>query len=162
MTLDIPKYALLEIERKMRVDAALLPSLSDLPFRLITDRYLDGSRLRLRKIVSNDEVPQYKLCKKYGQVDLFAEPITNLYLTEAEYNTLIVLPGRDLVKRRYRYPFGRGIFSLDEFGGSHTGLYLCEIEASSVTELAAIAFPPFCIEDVSANPLYTGVALASR
>lgn len=162
MTTALPKYALLEIERRMLVDATLLPSLEPVPFVSITDRYLDGGRLRLRKMVASDGTTQFKLCKKYGHTSAYVEPITNLYLTQAEYEVLTSLPGNTLYKRRYRYTFDGHTFGLDQFEGELTGLYLCEKEAPSVEELAAIIFPPFCVEDVTADPAYSGAALAAR
>src|SRR4051812_2939775 len=106
MTPDIPKYALLELERRFLVREELLPDLSALPCKVVEDRYLDAGRMRLRKITpKGGGAVIYKLCKKYGMTGACAEPITNIYLTEAEYVSVRCLPGRDLMKRRYRYDY---------------------------------------------------------
>ena len=53
---SIPKYARLEIERRWLVDRNRVPDLDACPQDLITDKYLDGGRLRLRRIgVSMDQ-----------------------------------------------------------------------------------------------------------
>jgi hypothetical protein len=145
----------------MRILPEQLPDLSGLPYVDVADRYLDGGRMRLRKMTEPGVVESiYKLCKKYGSVGAYEEPIVNIYLTREEYEVLRVLPGRDLVKRRYRYEHQGRRFSIDAHTGALAGLYLCECEAASVAELMAIAFPPFAVEDVTADPRYSGAGLA--
>jgi hypothetical protein len=158
---NLPKYAQLEIERRMLVVPELLPDLSGLLYTEIEDRYLDAGRLRLRKMTDCSVSESiYKLCKKYGPTDAYEEPIVNIYLTRGEYESLHILPGRDLVKRRYRYEYQGRRFSIDAHTGVLTGLSLCECEAASSAELMEIAFPPFALEDVTADPRYSGVGLA--
>ena len=145
----------------MRIPLELLPDLNGLPYVDIEDRYLDAGRLRLRKMTDCDaEESIYKLCKKYGSAGRYEEPIVNIYLTVEEYESLRVLPGRDLVKRRYRYEYQGRRFSIDAHTGALAGLYLCECEATSLAELMEIVFPPFAIEDVTTDPRYSGAALA--
>lgn len=156
-----PKYALLEIERRMRIPAELLPDLSEVTYAEIEDRYLESGRLRLRKITEAGATESiYKFCKKYGATDRYEEPIVNIYLTKAEYESLRVLPGYDLRKRRYRYEYQGRRFSIDAHTGRWSGLYLCECEATSTAALLEIAFPPFAVEDVTHDPSYSGAALA--
>jgi CYTH domain-containing protein len=159
--MKIPKYALLEIERRMLIPPELLPDLGGMRYVDIEDRYLDGGRLRLRKVTEVDAVESiYKFCKKYGSTDRYVEPIVNIYLTQEEYKTLLALPGHDLVKRRYRYEYKRRRFSIDAHTGLLSGLYLCECEAASTAALMEIVFPPFAVEDVTADPRYSGAGLA--
>ncbi len=161
--MDLPKYALPEIERRMLIEAAQLPDLRGLPCQHIEDRYLEAGRLRLRKITNLIE-PEvvYKLCKKYGGTGAYEEPIVNIYLTAQEYDSLRVLPGCDLAKRRYTYEHEGRRFSIDAHTGSLRGLYLCECEAASVPELLAVAFPPFAVKDVTLDPNYSGLHLARQ
>ncbi len=46
----IPKYAILEIERRWLARPELLPELSSLDYMLIEDVYFPDTRLRLRKM----------------------------------------------------------------------------------------------------------------
>ena len=161
--MKIPKYAQLEIERRMLIPSERVPDLSELPYADIEDRYLNGGRLRLRKVTEFGETESvYKLCKKYGPTGNYEEPIVNIYLTVQEYESLRFLPGFDLVKRRYRYEYQGRRFSIDAHSGSLTGLYLCECEADSNTALLEIAFPPFATEDVTADPQFSGACLAQN
>ena len=157
----IPKYSLLEIEKRMLVDPSLLPDLSGLESRLIEDRYFEFGRMRLRKISqAHSSVIVYKLCKKYGKINRLEEPITNLYLSEAEYAALLSLPGNDLVKRRYRYEFQGEIFSIDKHAGALAGLYLLEKESETGDVLRSICFPPFAVIEVTEDVRYNGDSLA--
>ena len=159
--MDAPKYALLEIERRMLVETARLPDLRGLPCKTIEDRYLEAGRLRLRKITNADDAHVvYKLCKKYGSALAYQEPIVNIYLDAPEYDALRVLPGYDLTKRRYTVEYEGRRFSVDEHTGALTGVYLCEHEAASVSELLSVAFPPFAVEDVTLDPQFSGLSLA--
>ncbi len=153
-----PRYSLPEIERRWRVNPDLLPDLPSLPKRVITDKYLTYTRLRLRKIESENEVV-YKLCKKYGKVGPITEPITNLYLSEAEYLTLFALEGRLLIRERYTLVFEGHTFSLNlkrTQQGAPAPIIL-EAEFKSEAEARAAVPPDFCTEEVSNNPRFEAV-----
>ena len=153
----------MEIERRMRISPEQLPDLSSLHYTEIEDRYLDAGRLRLRKMTEGGATESiYKLCKKYGSTGKYEEPIVNVYLTKEEYESLQVLPGQNLVKRRYRYEYQSHRFSIDAHTGVLAGLYLCECEAASTSELREITFPPFAVTDVTADPEFSGAILAQR
>jgi hypothetical protein len=155
--METPKYALLENERRFLVLEP--PDLSGAPARLIEDRYLEG-RLRLRRITHADgQPPEFKLCKKYGSDDPVSAPIVNIYLTEAEHAALAALPGCPLVKRRYRIVYDGSPFSVDVFEGALAGLILCEKEAESAAAIRVVAFPPWAIQDVTADGFFTGGSL---
>ena len=87
-----PKYAHLELERRWLVDSAKRPLLASHPATLIEDRYIDGTRLRLRRMTRLDlgEVI-CKLTKKYDCRDPSARPIVTSYLTESEHHVMRVL-----------------------------------------------------------------------
>lgn len=155
-----PKYSQQEIERRWLAEERMLPDLASLPVRIITDKYLDSGRLRLRKIEGADAV-QFKLCKKYGKCSEFSEPITNLYLTAEEYELLSVLPGRTLVRQRFTYLFQGASFSINVIVGK-TAPVIVEAEFVSETEAEDSEPPPFCTEDVSARIEYEAVMLAEN
>ena len=158
---DIPKYALLENERRFLVAEA--PDLTGAPVRRIEDVYLDAGRLRLRKVIHFDgHAPEFKLCKKYGSADPVSAPIVNIYLTEAEHAALAAaLPGRPLAKRRYTVAQAGRAFSLDVFEGDLAGLMICEAEAPTPESIRTLAFPPWATRDVTGDPFFTGGHLAT-
>ena len=154
-----PKYSRPEYERRFRVIAERLPPLDPATARLIEDRYIDGGRLRLRRLSGGGATTAHKLCKKYGG-DLPGEPIVNIYLSEAEYGVLTALPGRNLVKRRFPLDVAETRFGIDVFAHPHAGLMLCEVEAESLAELDRIALPDWIGTEITGDPEFTGAALA--
>jgi hypothetical protein len=159
MAAGIPKYALLENERRFLVPAP--PDLIGARVRRIEDLYLDAGRLRLRRITHFDgHPPDYKLCKKYGSADPVSGPITNLYLSAEEYAVLADLPGRSLAKRRYTLAHAGRAFSVDVFEGPLAGLVMCEAEAATPEAIRALAFPPWATREVTDDPFFSGGQLS--
>ena len=71
-----PKYALPELERRWLVSLDQLPVLDAEPYRTITDKYLDGGRLRLRKDDVPGSEPLFKLGKTYVPPTFVGEEVT--------------------------------------------------------------------------------------
>lgn len=153
-----PKYAVIERERRFLVDPRRRPDLSSAPSVLIEDRYIDGARLRLRRMT--DSVTGrvvLKLGKKYESADPLARPVVTTYLTDGEYALLIELPARALVKRA----FDVGGFRLDMFEGALAGLELAEFDAGTATALATATVPDWVKLEVSADARFDGANLAA-
>ena len=160
MDAGIPKYALLENERRFLVREP--PELAGTRVRLIEDRYLDVGRLRLRRITHFDGRPsEHKLCKKYGSADPASEPITNIYLTAEEHAAFAVLPGRPLRKRRHTVAHGGRAFSVDVFEGPLGGLVICEAEAPTPAAVRSLQFPPWAAREVTDDPFFAGGNLST-
>jgi adenylate cyclase len=153
----IGKYACLETERRY-----LLNKIPDDLFQnngwLITDHYFPTTRLRLRRMQSiSGEETVYKLTQKYRSEiqNTYETTITNLYLTEAEYNFLRLLEAKLIEKRRYPYRVQNQQFSIDVFEGRHQGLILAEMEFEK-TESGEFTVPVFALADVTDDPFFTG------
>lgn len=128
------------------------------PGRLIEDRYLGGTRLRLRRATEGTGTV-WKLGRKYGATERGVEPITNLYLTAAEYALLAALPGADLVKHRHDIWTDDGRFVLDVFGGTLAGRMIAEVGAEDPAALWAVRPPPWCGREITGEEAYSGAAL---
>ncbi|MEQ8858367.1 MAG: hypothetical protein RIC56_06950 [Pseudomonadales bacterium] len=153
-----PKYSLPERERRWLVDAtAAAPLLSGTP-QCILDRYLDDTRLRLRRITAADGGEVYKLCKKYGDLPPGAESITNLYLDTGEFARLAALPGWQVDKQRFRVHEG----SLDVYRSEDDSLRVFEHDFIDAASAAAYRPPAFTEREITADPDFTGAALARR
>src|SRR5687767_13819621 len=114
-----PKYARIEFERRWLVDKATRPALDGAYKTRIEDRYIDGTRMRLRRMSRPDlGETKWKLTKKYGCEDPSARPIVTAYLTAEEYALLGTLPARELIKTRYHLEIEGGWWSLDVFEGA--------------------------------------------
>jgi hypothetical protein len=150
-----PKYARIEFERRWLVDRAARPSLEGPWTTRIEDRYIDGTRLRLRQMSRPDlGETKWKLTKKYECDDPSARPIVTSYLTVPEYELLRALP------TRYHLPLDGHWWSLDLFEGPLAGLELVESEADDAAALAALVPPPWAAKEVTHDARYQCGTLA--
>jgi len=157
-----PKYAHIELERRWLVDTVRRPALSGLPVTLIEDRYVVGTRLRLRKMVDEASgATSMKFTRKYDVADPLARPIVTAYLDEREYTLLAALPANLVQKRRYKIQNHGQTFSLDVFEGPLAGLELLEIESHSYEALLAISAPDWVVREVSHESRYQGGSLSA-
>jgi CYTH domain-containing protein len=153
------KYAHVERERRYL--------LQDLPEGLtradphlqITDNYITGTRLRLRK-VRDPRTNKWtvKFTQKFAPnpEDLSRTIITNTYLNAAEYEVLSVFEANEIRKNRYPFEWEGRRFTVDMFLGDLFGLVLAEVSFENDTELADSPKPPFAIAEVTNNELFTG------
>jgi CYTH domain-containing protein len=156
-----PKYARIEFERRWVVDCATRPALDGAFTTLIEDRYIDGTRMRLRRMSRPDlGETKWKLTKKYDCEDASARPIVTTYLTGAEYELLRALRARELVKLRHHLELDGLWWSLDVFGGALTGLEVIEIEAPDRAALAALVPPIWTAKEITSDPRYQCGSLA--
>jgi CYTH domain-containing protein len=161
MTLGVVESRYARLERERRFLLRELPPglrLSDAHTQ-ITDNYITGTRLRLRKVrVPATNEWMLKLTQKHAPAppDFSRTLITNIYLNQLEYETLSVFETNEIRKNRYYYDHeGRG-YSVDVFLGDLRGLILAETDFDSDEEMDAFPFPPFAVADVSRDPLFTG------
>ncbi|MCA1577990.1 MAG: hypothetical protein LC794_11595 [Acidobacteria bacterium] len=153
------KYARVERERRY-----LLPDLPEGLTRAdahlqITDNYITGTRLRLRKV---REPRTNKWTAKFTQKfapnpeDLSRTIITNTYLNALEAETLSVFNSNEIRKNRYYFEFEGRKFSVDMFLGDLFGLVLAEVSFDTDDELDRFAKPAFALADVTDDPVFTG------
>jgi CYTH domain-containing protein len=154
------KYAHVERERRWLLSG--LPSgLEEESTLRITDRYVTGTRLRTREVVADDG----RVVRKLGQkvrLGSGAEEIanTNLYLDEAEWAALSVLPGDELRKERRKVRLGGVLVALDVFGGHCAGLVLAEVDRGDGEDPGLPDGLPV-VAEVTGDEFFTGGALAA-
>lgn len=158
--MTIPKYAILEIERRWLARPERLPDLHVPDSILVEDIYFPGTRLRLRKMTGNDGAIIYKLGKKYGKISTIEEPITNIYLDEKEYELLAALPGHRLARRRYHYPAGNQTYYINVIVDGE-GPVIVEAEYQSRAAAQADTPPDFCGVEISASAEFEAHRLAT-
>jgi len=153
------KYARVERERRYL--------LRDLPEGLtradphfqITDNYITGSRLRIRK-VRDPRTNKWtvKFTQKFAPDpnDLSRTIITNTYLNALEAETLSVFNSNEIRKNRYSFEFEGRKFAIDMFLGDLFGLVLAEVSFDNDEELDSFPKPPFALADVTNEPLFSG------
>ncbi len=157
----IPESKYARVERERRYLLADLPeglTRAD-PHLQITDNYITGTRLRLRKV---REPRTNKWTVKFTQKfapnpeDLSRTIITNTYLNALEAETLSVFNSNEVRKNRYHFKFEGRKFSVDMFLGDLFGLVLAEVSFDTDEELDRFAKPAFALADVTNDPVFTG------
>ncbi|MGC4895633.1 hypothetical protein [Micromonospora sp. DT31] len=151
------KYARVERERRFLLARSPLASTA-VARRRITDRYLAGTRLRLRRVESLPggacelKLTQKVPARRPGHVQGL---ITNVYLSRAEYELLAHLPAATLSKTRLSVP----PLGIDVFDPPLHGLILAEAEFT--TDEAARSFlpPPQVVAEVTDDTRFTGGSL---
>jgi CYTH domain-containing protein len=153
------KYARVERERRFLL-RELPPGLErKSPHTQIFDNYITATRLRLRKIREPYKREwTWKLTQKFAPdpADFSRTLITNIYLSQYEYETLTVFEGNELRKNRYPYEHEGRRYSIDVFLGTLWGLILAEIEFATDEELTTFTPPPFVVLEVTNDELFTG------
>jgi CYTH domain-containing protein len=152
------KYARVERERRFLL-AGPPPLAAVSASRRITDRYLPGTRLRVRRVDHPDnQATEFKFTQKVpvGRPGYVQGLITNTYLSATEYDLLASLPADVVSKTRLSVP----PLGIDVFDPPLHGLVLAEAEFA--TDEAAVSFrpPALAIAEVTDDPRFTGGKLA--
>ena len=153
------KYARVERERRYLLrDLPEGMTRAD-PHLQITDNYITGTRLRIRKV---REPRTNKWTVKFTQKfapdpnDLSRTVITNTYLNALEAEVLSVFNSNEIRKNRYRFEFEGRMFGVDMFLGDLFGLVLAEVSFETDEEVDNFRKPPFALADVTNNLVFTG------
>jgi len=152
------KYARVERERRFLLAGPPSP-LAATRSRRITDRYLPGTRLRLRRVDYGDGgACEFKFTQKVpaGRPGHVQGLITNTYLSTAEYDLLASLPAQVLTKTRLSVP----PLSVDVFDAPLHGLVMADAEFSTDEEAQSFLQPPVAVAEVTDDPRFTGGSLA--
>ena len=116
------------VERERRWTVAELPADAERAAEIL-DRYILGTRLRLRRMATPRGVA-FKLGQKVrvNVIDPEVVKLTNIYLHGEEYDVLAGLPAAEVRKTRWQINWGAVSVAIDEFHDRHRGLLLAEIE----------------------------------
>jgi CYTH domain-containing protein len=155
----VEKYAHVERERRFLL-RAYPPELEPAHFHTqIFDNYITNTRLRLRKVREPYKREWiFKFSQKFAPdpEDLSHTLVTNIYLTQAEYEMFAHLEGNEIRKNRYPYEHEGRKYSIDVFLGDLHGLFLAEIEFDSDEEMEKLSLPSFAVMEVTNEPMFTG------
>jgi CYTH domain-containing protein len=161
----VPESKYAHIERERRYLLRDLPkglNRTD-PHLQITDNYITGTRLRIRKVrdpKTNKWVVKFSQKFAPDPADLARTIITNIYLNALEAETLSAFEANEIRKNRYYFDFEGQRFSIDMFLGELLGLVLAETGFETDEDLAVFPLPPFALADVTNNEIFTGGKLS--
>ena len=150
------KYAVVERERRWLLAAA--PDIPEGARQVnIVDRYLTGTRLRLREVTEADGTVVRKLGHKV-RIGADAREIahTSLYLDDAEWDLLVTLPADVLTKKRTLVPYDGATVAVDVHAD---GTVVAEIDSGDGPDRE---LPPSydALREVTDEEAFTGPALA--
>lgn len=123
--------------------------------RHIVDRYLVGTRLRLRQIVETQGAATgtyYKLTQKVPAPDGGPGLVSTTYLNLEEYTLLASLPAAVLRKTRYSVP----PFGIDAYETPLRGLFMAEVEFTDDAAMNAFSPPAWTVAEVTLDSRFTG------
>ncbi|MGI8735515.1 MAG: hypothetical protein ACR2LM_19695 [Pyrinomonadaceae bacterium] len=157
------KYACIERERRYLLEDLPAGLTRASPHTQITDNYITGTRLRLRK-VRDPQTNKWtvKFTQKFAPDpgDFSRTIITNTYLSAAESDVLAVFEANEIRKNRYPFEFEGRKFTIDMFLGDLFGLVLAELSFDTDEELNNFPLPRFALADVTNSELFTGGRLS--
>ena len=157
------KYARVERERRYLLQDLPEGITRADPHLQITDNYITGSRLRLRK-VRDPRTNKWtvKFTQKFAPdaEDLSRTIITNTYLNALEAEMMSVFNANEIRKNRYPFDFEGRRFAVDMFLGDLFGLVLAEVSFDTDQELDSFPKPAFAIADVTNDPVFAGGTLS--
>jgi len=158
MNTEAAKYSRIEYERRFLVAPnddwkRFVESYS----KTFADKYLKGTRLRLRILTDSDSDRQLiKLTKKFESDSPYFQQITTIILSPNEYPIFDALEGNRLKKVRYYHHYGSRIFSIDVFENELDGLVLCETESDGLEDLMSTELPDYILREVTEDVFFQG------
>jgi CYTH domain-containing protein len=151
-----------ELVRRFLADPARAPTRTATA-RRVHDRYLDGTRLRLRtEYDERGRVVAHRLGRKTQLPG--SEPVTaalsELVLDADDAAVLGRLHGRDLAKLRHAVDAETGVVVIDVFTGPLEGLCIAEVRFDTTDELEAYEPPDWTGREVTHDAAFGDAALA--
>src|SRR5687768_9626591 len=157
------KYAIVERERRYLLQDLPAGMTRADPHLQITDNYITGTRLRIRK-VRDPKTNKWtvKFTQKFAPDpgDLSRTVVTNTYLNALEAELLSVFAANEIRKNRYYFEFEGRKFCVDMFLGDLFGLVLAEVGFETDEEMKAFSKPQFALADVTNNEVFSGGRLS--
>jgi len=129
----------------------------------ITDNYITGTRLRIRKVRdprTNKWVVKFTQKFAPNPSDYSRTIITNTYLNALEAESLSMFDANEIRKNIYKFQYEGREFAVDMFLGDLFGLVLAEVGFETDDELDNFPKPAFVIADVTNHELFTGGRLS--
>jgi len=152
------KYTCVEYERRFLVRPDIDWRVLVEPYsKRLEDKYLTGTRLRLRTMTDLDTGRRViKLTKKQESPSPYYRTLSRILLAPAEFEIFNRLDGYPINKVRYYSNHGGNVYSLDIFEGELEGLLLSEVSTDSLDELMSITPPGFAHVEVTEDEFFDG------
>jgi len=128
------------------------------------DNYVEGTRLRLRKIRDPYTKTWTWTLQQHIRPDgeHRVPKLSEIHLNEAEYEIFAQFEGQEIRKNRYFHEFDQVSFTFDVYLGHLFGLCTARVDLDSVESMEALVPPPFVIFDVSGDKFFNGEQLVRK
>ncbi len=163
MNEDAAKYSRIEYARRFIVaPESGWKQFAESYLKRHEDKYLNGTRLRLRVQIDSDSDRQLiKLTKKYESDSGYFRQINTILLSPEEYKIFNRLKGKRVEKNRFYHHYKNRVFSIDVFENELDGLLVCETEQPTLEDLMSAEPPPYARIEVTENAFFNGANLAN-
>jgi len=129
----------------------------------IKDKYIEGTSLRLRRVVGENYIT-YKLTKKekLNPPKRGILKINTLYLSKEEYERISHLDGIEIEKERYVIKVDQTKIGIDRVILNDRSIYIGEIEFETENQMNAFKMPFPYFEEITGNDKYSGYEIAKE
>jgi CYTH domain-containing protein len=128
----------------------------------IFDKYIEGTRLRLRSIRDPQTTAWTRILQQRFPIDVSTIKSSEIYLNEIEYAHFQTFEGTEIRKNRYFHEFDGRSFAFDVYLGKLWGLNMARVEFETRAEQEEFLPPPFVVFEVTNNPFFLGETLVSK
>jgi len=155
------KYGKYEFERTYLLDQDCLKNMPPGTCKYIHDKYIAGTRLRLRKVLK-DDITTYKLTQKEELIppQRGILKINTLYLSKEEYDKMNLLEGVEIYKERHVYQIDQTTIGIDKISLAGENIFMAEVEFETEAKMHAFRMPLPNLMEVTAKPTYSGYQMA--
>lgn len=129
----------------------------------IFDNYIEGTRLRLRKIRHPYENKwTHILQQRHFAADGDETRSAEMYLDDREASLLDAYMGREIRKNRYFHEFDLTSFAFDVYLGPLKGLATAKAEFENRESFELFSRPEFAVSEITNDPFFRGENLVGK
>lgn len=157
------KYGKYEFERTFLLEKDCLEGKKIDSIKQIKDKYIDGTNLRLRKVIENNHTT-YKLTQKekLNPVKPGVLKINTLYLSKVEFDKINVLKGIEIKKERHLLIFDHIRIGIDRILLKGKSIFIAEVEFETEQEMNTFKMPLPNIMEITEELRYSGYEIAKE
>ncbi len=159
------KTAQTELHRKYLIDALPEPLTPASRHLQIFDNYIEGTRMRLRKIRDPYTPSWTRILQQHFLIEDAERPIgkiAEIYLNDGEYAAFSRFQGREIRKNRYFHEIDLMSIAFDIYLGGLWGLNIAKIDFETVEMRDAFEPPTFAIFEITNYPFFDGQNLVEK
>lgn len=157
------KTAQLELHRLFLIDALPEPLSLASSHLQILDRYIEGTRMRLRRVRDpSSNQSTWILQQRFVSLNGSETRLAEIHLNAQEYALFERFGGPEIRKNRYFHEFDRVGMAFDLYLGPLHGLMMARAEFETRENVDDFETPGFAIIEVTEEPFFSGENLVYK